>query len=111
MPPARGKEGLAGLRQFGFCCFVCCFGCLRGHCWCFQREEDDGRGFLDDFQALRQKWRVAVVQVDIVGGCPSGAEADCLSDYKSGCLGFRLPYRLGGGGAPLGPVQHLVTLC
>jgi hypothetical protein len=41
---------------------------------------------------LRQKCRVALVQVDIVGVCPSGAEADCLSDYKRGCLGFRLPY-------------------
>jgi hypothetical protein len=34
---------------------------------------------------LRQKCRVALVQVDIVGGCPSGAEADCLSRH-----GYRL---------------------
>ena len=49
-----------------------------------------------------------MVQVDVIGGCPSGVEADGLADYKGDCLGFRLAHGLGGCGAALGLVQHLV---
>ena len=43
-----------------------------------QRGKDDGGGLLDDFQALGQKRSVAVVQVDVVGGCGSGFSPTAL---------------------------------
>ncbi len=53
---------LAGLRQ---CRAGVAFGLGR---WGFECGEDDG-GTLDDLQALGQKCGVAVIQVDVIGGC------------------------------------------
>ena len=59
-PPAAEKSWLAGLRQFRFC-FLRLFRCGR-----FKSGKDEGRGTLDNFQALGQEGRVSVVQVDVI---------------------------------------------
>jgi hypothetical protein len=52
-----------------------------------------------------------MVEVDVIGGCPSGVEADCLADYKGDCFCFRLANGLGCRGAALGLMQEFVGLC
>jgi hypothetical protein len=52
-----------------------------------------------------------MVEVDVIGGCPSGVEADCLADYKGDCFCFRLANGLGCRGAALGLMQEFVCLC
>jgi hypothetical protein len=52
-----------------------------------------------------------VVQVDIVGRCPPGVEADGLADYKGDCFGFSLANGFGCRGAALGFMQEFVCLC
>ncbi len=54
------------------------------------------------------KRSVAVVKLDVVGGCGSGLQTNGLADDKGDGLGLRLAHSLGGGGAALGLVQHLV---
>jgi len=74
---------LAGLRQ---CRAGVAFGLGR---WGFECGEDDG-GTLDDLQALGQKCGVAVIQVDVIGGCPAGIQTDGGSDDERNRLGFGL---------------------
>ena len=49
-----------------------------------------------------------MVQVDVVSRCGSCFQTNGLADYKRDGLGLRLLHNLGGGGAALGLVQHLV---
>jgi hypothetical protein len=49
-----------------------------------------------------------VVQVDVIRRCPAVLKADGLADTKATGLGLGFAYRLGGGGAAVGFVQHLV---
>jgi hypothetical protein len=91
--------------RFGGCIFA---WLLNG--W-FQRLKDDAGGLLDDFKALGEECRVAVVQVDVVGGCPTRIESNRPADYERDCLGLGLTHGLRGRGAALGLVQHLVGLC
>jgi hypothetical protein len=97
-------RALAGLRRFVFCFSF--GGVFR--CGCFERGKNHGGGLLNHFQALGQKCGVAVVQVNVIGGCPSGFEADGLANDEGDCLGFRLAYSLGGCGAAFCLVQHFV---
>ena len=100
--PSAHREGLAGLRQFGFWFGG---GYLGG---ILKRGEDDGGGFLDHLKAFGEECRVAVVQVDVIRRCPAVGEADCLTDHKGDGLGFCLAYYLGCRGAPFGLVQQFV---
>jgi hypothetical protein len=45
-----------------------------------QRREDRSGSVLDDFQALSEQRRIAVIEPDIVSGCRSGVESYCLAD-------------------------------
>ena len=74
----------------------------------FERGKNQAGSLLDDLQALGEQGCVAVVQVDVIRRCPACVEADGLADYKGDCLGFGFAYCLGGCGAPLCLVQHLV---
>src|ERR1019366_1200657 len=53
-PPAAEKSWLAGFRQFRF------------RCRRFKRGKNDGRGALDNFQALGQECCVSVVKVYVI---------------------------------------------
>ena len=55
-----------------------------------------------------QQGCVAVVKLDVVGGCGTRLEPYGLADDKGDGLGLCLAYRLGGCRAPLGLVQHLM---
>jgi hypothetical protein len=52
-----------------------------------------------------------VVEVDIVGGCPTCAEADGLADDKGDCFSFGLANGFGCRGALLCFMQEFVRLC
>ncbi len=56
--------------------------------------------------ALGKQGRVAVVKVDVVRRRPACFKANGLSHHKGHGLGFGFAYRLGGGGAAFGFVQH-----
>ena len=49
-----------------------------------------------------------MVQVDVIRRYSASVEADSFSDYKRNRFGFGLAYYLGGYGATVGLVQHLV---
>ena len=77
----------------------------------FQRREDDAGGLLDDFKALGEECRVAVIKLNVVGGCPPRIESNRPADHERDCLGLGLTHGLRGRRAALGLVQHLVSLC
>src|ERR1039457_591591 len=70
--------------------------------------ENDSSGLLNGFQTLAQKIGISVPELDVIGGCGSGLKPDCLADYEGHSLGFGLADLLGGQGATVAPVQHLV---
>jgi hypothetical protein len=59
---------------------------------------------LDDFQALGQECRIAVVETNVVSGRGSGVESHCLADDECNGFGLGLAYDLGGDRTPLGAV-------
>jgi hypothetical protein len=63
---------------------------------------------LDGFQTLAEKIGVSMPELDVIGGCGSGLKPDCLADYEGHSLGFGLADLLGGQGATVASVQHLV---
>ena len=95
--------GLAGLGQFGF---LGSFGLLG--CGCLDGGEDQGGRALDDFKAFGQERRVAVIELDVVGGSPAGVETDGLRNDKGNCFCFGFAYGFCGCGSPLGLVKHFV---
>jgi 2-haloalkanoic acid dehalogenase type II len=77
----------------------------------FRGRRESRRSFLDDFQALGEQGRVPAIQVDVIRRCSVCLKAYGLADDKRNSFGFGFAYCLGGRGATLGPVQHLVALC
>jgi len=51
---------------------------------------------LDELKGLGERGFIALPKLYVVGGCGSGVEADCLADYESNGLGFRLANGVGG---------------
>ena len=63
------------------------------------REDLDCSG-LDELKGLRKGSFFALPQLDVIGGCGAGAEANCLTDHESNGFGFRFANCLGGFGSP-----------
>jgi hypothetical protein len=59
---------------------------------------------LDDFQALGQECRVAVVETNVVSGRGSGVESNGLANDERNGFSFGLAHHFRGRGAPLGAV-------
>src|SRR5271165_1764405 len=71
--------------------------------------EDHGCGLLNSFQALAQQVGVSVPKLDVIGGSTASLKPDGLADDESHSFGLGLADLLGGQGAALSPVQHLVA--
>jgi len=76
-----------------------------------QCPEYDGSGLLNCLQALAEEIGVPMPELDVVRGCGSGFEAECLANHESYsfCLGFANLFRRHG--ATVAPMQHLMRLC
>jgi hypothetical protein len=48
-------------------------------------------------------------KLDVISGCGSGLKPECLADHEGYGLGLSLADFLGGQGATVAPVQHLVS--
>ena len=59
-------------------------------------------------KTLAQKIGVSMPELDVIGGCGSGLKPDCLADHEGHGFGLGLADLLGGQGAAVAPVQHLV---
>ena len=70
--------------------------------------ENHGSGLLNGFQTLAQKIGVSMPKLDVIGGCGSGLKPDRLADHKGHGFGLGLADLLGGQGATVAPMQHLV---
>jgi hypothetical protein len=70
--------------------------------------ENHSSGLLHGFQTLAEKISVSMPELDVIGGCGSGLKPDCLADYEGHGFGLGLTDLLGGQGATVAPVQHLV---
>jgi hypothetical protein len=61
----------------------------------FEGKEDCGGSFLDDFQALGEQGRVAVLQVDVICRGSVCLKAYGLADHKRNDLGLGFAQSLG----------------
>src|SRR5580658_1651559 len=71
--------------------------------------EDRGSGLLNGFQTFAEKVAVSVPKLDVVGGRGSRLKADGLANHKSHGFGFGLADLLGGEGATVAAMEHLVA--
>ena len=93
--PAKGSAGLGKLLGL----------------FCKERVEDGCGGLLDDGERLGEQLGVAGIEADVVGAGAAGVQTNGAADNEGHGLSFSLAYGLGGGGAALCAVQHLVRLC
>ena len=70
--------------------------------------EDHGSGLLNGFQTFAEKIGVSMPELDVVGGCGSRLQADGLANHKGHGLGFGFANLLGGEGATVAAMEHLV---
>src|SRR5664280_1878037 len=71
--------------------------------------EDHGCGLLNSFQALSQQVGVSVPNLDVISGGSTCLKTDGLADHEGYGFGLGLTDLLGGQGAALAPVSHLVA--
>jgi len=71
--------------------------------------EHHGCGLLNSFQTLTQQVGVSVPKLDVISGGTARLQPDGLADHESDGFGLSLADLLGGQGAALSPVQHLVA--
>src|SRR5271166_5960998 len=71
--------------------------------------KDYGCGLLNSFQALAQQVGVSVPNLDVISGGSTRLKTDGLADHEGYSFGLGLADLLGGQGAALSPVQHLVA--